>query len=37
MAVNESAVKINENKIYENEDNTINESMDLMKRMGLLK
>lgn len=37
MAVNESAVKINENKIYESQDNTINESMDLMRRMGLLK
>ena len=36
MSVNESsAVTINENKIYEGDD-TLNESIDLMKRMGLL-
>lgn len=36
MSINEStAVTINENKIYEG-DETINESIDLMKRMGLL-
>lgn len=37
MSINESAANnINENKIYKNEDNTVNESLDLMRRMNIL-
>lgn len=38
MSINESTAvnKINENKIYKNEDNSVNESLDLMRRMNIL-
>ena len=38
MSINEATAvnKINENKIYKNEDNSINESLDLMRRMNIL-